>query len=388
MTRADTLLQHGDALPGDDSSVAPPIHPSATFRADDAAHFAQMASQSRHPRYYTRYGNPTLERVAQLIARLEGGEAALMAASGMGAISATLIGLLKAGDHVVAQTNHYMGTTRLLTELLPRYGVQASLVEQGSVAAFEAAMRPETRLLVVETPANPTLALTDLAAVAALARAHGAITVADNTFASPINQRPLALGIDVVVHSATKYLGGHHDLTAGAIVASAALVERVWDSAIVLGSVLGPHDAWLLLRGMRTLGVRVQRSNESALRIARFLQDHPAVERVHYPGLESHPQHALGKRQMRGGGAVLSFGVKGGLEAGKTVINNVEIATLAVSLGGVETLIEHPASMTHTSVPLADRLQAGISDDLVRVAVGCETYEDLESDLARVLELT
>ena len=385
MTRADTLLQHGDALPGDDSSVAPPIHPSATFRADDAAHFAQMASQSRHPRYYTRYGNPTLERVAQLIARLEGGVAALMAASGMGAISATLIGLLKAGDHVVAQTNHYMGTTRLLTELLPRYGVQASLVEQGSVAAFEAAMRPETRLLVVETPANPTLALTDLAAVAALARAHGAITVADNTFASPINQRPLALGIDVVVHSATKYLGGHHDLTAGAIVAGAALVERVWDSAIVLGSVLGPHDAWLLLRGMRTLGVRVQRSNESALRIARFLRDHPAVERVHYPGLESHPQHELACRQMSGFGGVLAVEVRGGYRDAERVMSRLRVFTHAVSLGGVESLAAHAAAMWAGTLGDDAMRDAGIAPTLIRLSVGLEDADDLIEDLAQAL---
>ena len=385
MTRADTLLQHGDALPGDDSSVAPPIHPSATFRADDAAHFAQMASQSRHPRYYTRYGNPTLERVAQLIAGLEGGEAALLASSGMGAISATLIGLLKAGDHVVAQTNHYMGTTRLLTELLPRYGVQASLVEQGSVAAFEAAMRPETRLLVVETPANPTLALTDLAAVAALARAHGAITVADNTFASPINQRPLAMGIDVVVHSATKYLGGHHDLTAGAIVASAALVERVWDSAIVLGSVLGPHDAWLLLRGMRTLGVRVQRSNESALRIARFLQDHPAVERVHYPGLESHPQHELARRQMSGFGGVLAVEVRGGYRDAERVMSRLRVFTHAVSLGGVESLAAHAAAMWAGTLGDDAMRDAGIAPTLIRLSVGLEDADDLIEDLAQAL---
>ena len=385
MTRADTLLQHGDALPGDDSSVAPPIHPSATFRADDAAQFAQMASQSRHPRYYTRYGNPTLERVAQLIARLEGGEAALMAASGMGAISATLIGLLRAGDHVVAQTNHYMGTTRLLTELLPRYGVQASLVEQGSVAAFEAAMRPETRLMMVETPANPTLALTDLAAVAAMARAHGAITVADNTFASPINQRPLALGIDVVVHSATKYLGGHHDLTAGAIVASAALVERVWDSAIVLGSVLGPHDAWLLLRGMRTLGVRVQRSNESALRIARFLQDHPAVERVHYPGLESHPQHALACRQMSGFGGVLAVEVRGGYRDAERVMSRLRVFTHAVSLGGVESLAAHAAAMWAGTLGDDAMRDAGIAPTLIRLSVGLEDADDLIEDLAQAL---
>lgn len=385
MTRPDTLLQHGDALPGDDSSVAPPIHPSATFRAADAADFAQMASQPRHPRYYTRYGNPTLERVAQLVAALEGGEAGLVTASGMGAISAVLIGLLKAGDHVVGQTNHYMGTTRLLTELLPRFGVDCTLVDQADASAFEAAITPRTRLIVTETPANPTLALTDLAAVARAARARGILTLADNTFASPLNQRPLEMGIDVVVHSATKLLGGHHDLTAGAVVASAALIERVWDSAIVLGSVLAPHDAWLLLRGMRTLSVRVERANRSALSIARCLEGLPEVERVHFPGLESHPQHALAREQMRGFGTVVAVQVRGGYRETERFMGRLKVFTQAVSLGGVESLAAHAAAMWAGSLSDAALREAGIAPNLVRLSVGLEDEQDLIADLEQAL---
>jgi len=385
VTRPDTLLQHGDALPGDDSSVAPPIHPSATFRAADAADFAQMASRPRHPRYYTRYGNPTLERVAQLVAALEGGEAGLVTASGMGAISAVLIGLLKAGDHVVGQTNHYMGTTRLLTELMPRFGVDCTLVDQADAGAFEAAVTPRTRLIVTETPANPTLALTDLAAVARAARARGILTLADNTFASPLNQRPLELGIDVVVHSATKLLGGHHDLTAGAVVASAALIERIWDSAIVLGAVLAPHDAWLLLRGMRTLSVRVERANRSALSIARFLEGLPEVERVHFPGLESHPQHALAREQMRGFGTVVAVQVRGGYRETERFMGRLKVFTQAVSLGGVESLAAHAAAMWAGSLSDAALREAGIAPNLVRLSVGLEDEQDLIADLEQAL---
>jgi len=381
----DTLLQHGDALPGDDRSVAPPIHPSATFRAADAADFADMAGRPRHPRYYTRYGNPTLERVAQLLAKLEGGEAALMTASGMGAISAVMLGLLRAGDHVVAQTNHYMGTTRLLTEVLPRFGVEASLVDQTSVAAFEAALRPSTRLVLVETPVNPTMALTDLAAVAALARGRGVLTVADNTFASPVNQQPIALGIDVVVHSATKYLGGHHDLTAGAVVGSAEVIGRVWESAIVLGSVLGPHDAWLLLRGMRTLGVRLERINASALAVAAFLADHPGVERVFHPGLPGHPQHALARRQMAGFGGVIAVQVKGGYRESERVMQRLALFAQAVSLGGVESLAVHAAAMWAGTLDEAQMRAAGIEPNLVRLSVGLEDVGDLIADLDQAL---
>src|SRR5690606_430997 len=334
--RPDTLLIHTDRDDAADGALAPSIHPSVTHAARDAAEFAEMATRPRHPRFYTRYGNPTHERVARLIARLEGGEAALMAASGMGAISAVMLGLLGAGDRVVAQTTHYMGTTQLFAELLPRFGVRVELVDQADTAGLVAAIGRGAKLVMVETPSNPTMTLTDLRAVADAARATGAISVADNTFATPLNQQPLSFGIDVVVHSATKYLGGHHDLIAGAVVSRGELLDRIWQSTIALGSTLGAFDAWLLLRGMRTLSLRVARANDNALAIARFLEKHPAVEAVHYPGLDSHPQHALASAQMRGFGGVLAVRLHGGYERTQRFVSRLRLFTQAVSLGGVE----------------------------------------------------
>jgi cystathionine beta-lyase/cystathionine gamma-synthase len=382
---ADTRVLHDDTALATDASVVAPIHYTATFRARDAAEFAEMANRPRHGAYYTRYGNPVHERVAMILAGLEGTETALLTASGMGAISTTVLALVSAGDHVVAQTRHYMSTAKLFDEVLPRFGVQVTIVEQSDVDALAAALRPHTRLVMLETPANPTLALTDLAAVAALARPRGIVTVADNTFASPINQQPHALGIDIVVHSATKLLGGHHDITAGAVCCSDALGEKIWRMHITLGAVLSPMDAWLLLRGLRTLPLRVERINTSALALARWLEVQPQVERVHYPGLESHPQHALATRQMRGGGPVIAFAVRGGFEATGRFVAALELATHAVSLGGVESLIVHTAAMWSGTMNEAQMKAAGIAPNFVRFSVGLEHPDDLKRDLARAL---
>jgi methionine-gamma-lyase len=345
-----------------------------------------MATRPRHPRFYTRYGNPTHERVARLVARLEGGEAALMAASGMGAISAVMLGLLGAGDRVVAQTSHYMGTTQLFTELLPRFGVRVELVEQSDTTGLVAAIRRGARLVMVETPSNPTMALTDLRAVADAARAVGAISVADNTFATPLNQQPLAFGIDAVVHSATKYLGGHHDLIAGVVVSRNALIDRIWQSTIALGSTLGAFDAWLLLRGMRTLSLRVARANDNALAVARFLEKHQAVEAVHYPGLDSHPQHALAREQMRGFGGVLAVRLRGDYERTQRFVSRLRLFTQAVSLGGVESLVVHAAAMVRGTLDEQQMRDAGIAPNLVRLACGIEAAQDLVADLAQALD--
>lgn len=383
---ADTRVLHDDAVLAGEASVVAPIHYSATFRARDAAEFAEMANRPRHGAYYTRYGNPLHERVAAILAGLEGTETALVTGSGMGAISTTVLALLAAGDHVVAQTRHYMSTAKLFDEVLPRFGVTATLVEQSDVEAMRAAIRPETKLIMVETPANPTLVLTDLAAVAALAQERGITTVCDNTFASPLNQQPHQLGIDIVVHSATKILGGHHDLTAGAICCSNALAEKIWRMHITLGSVLSPMDAWLLLRGLRTLAVRVERINANALEVARWLEAQPQVERVFYPALESHPQHALARRQMKGGGPVIAFAVKGGYEATSRFVAALELPTHAVSLGGVESLIVHTAAMWSGTMNEAQMKAAGIPPNFVRFSVGLEHPDDLKRDLAQALK--
>jgi len=385
----ETLCAQGVRAEHDDSALVPPIVYSATFAARDAAEFAAMASQPRHSRYYTRYGNPLHEQVAAQLVALEGGGAdthdALVTASGMGAISLVLLGLLKAGDHVVAQTNHYMGSAKHFSELLPRFGVRCTLVDQTDLAAWARAIGPGTRLVMTETPVNPTCALTDLAAVAALARTHGAVSVCDNTFASPINQQPLALGIDLVVHSATKYLGGHHDITAGAVVASRALIDALWNTQICLGATLSPMDAWLLLRGMRTLALRVRQHNASALDLARWLESHPKVERVFYPGLTSHPQHLLAATQMRGFGGVMNVAIRGGFDAASRFVHALTLPRQAVSLGGVESLVVHAAAMWRGTMNDEQMRVAGIAPNAVRLSVGVEGVEDLRADLEQAL---
>ena len=381
----DTRVLHGDANLSDGPSVSPPIHYSTTFAARDADEFARMAGTPRHAAYYTRYGNPVHERVAAIVAALEGTETALVTASGMGAISTTALALLRAGDHVVAQTRHYMSTAKLFDEVLPRFGVQATFVEQADAAAFEAALRPATRLIMVETPANPTLAITDLRAVAALAAPRGIVTVADNTFASPLNQKPHALGIDIVVHSATKYLGGHHDIMAGVVCCSAAHAEAIWKMHVTLGAVLSPMDAWLLLRGLRTLPVRIERINANALALAGWLERQPGIERVLYPGLPSHPQHALARAQMSGFGAVVAFSLAGGFEATRRFVASLDLAAQAVSLGGVDSLIVHTAAMWAGTMNEAQMRAAGIEPNFVRLSVGLEHLDDLKADFDRAL---
>jgi len=381
----ETTVLHGDAALATDSSVSPPIHYTATFKAGSAEEFADMANTARHPGFYTRYGNPVHKRVEAILAELEGTETALLMASGMGAVSTTILGLVERGDHVIAQQRHYMSTSKLFEEVLPRFGVQTTIVDQADLGALEAAIRPETRLIMVETPVNPTLTLTDLQAVARLARPRGILTVADNTFASPLNQRPHALGIDVVVHSATKYFGGHHDLTAGAVCCSQELAERIWAMHVTLGAVLSPMDAWLLLRGLRTLPLRMERISANALALARWLESRGEIEQVFYPGLESHPQHALALRQMKGYGAVIAFSIKGGFDATSRFVSSLRLATHAVSLGGVETLAVHTAAMWAGTMTEAQMTAAGIEPNFIRMSVGVEHIDDLKRDLEQAL---
>jgi cystathionine beta-lyase/cystathionine gamma-synthase len=368
--------------------IAPALHQTSTFRAFDDASFVEMATMPRHETYYTRDGNPTVGAAEKLLASLEGAQGCLLTASGMGAMSTSVLGLLREGDEVIAQRVHYMGTTQLLTEVLPRFGIGVTLVEQSDTQAIEAAITPKTRLMVVETPANPLLTLTDLAQVAEVGRRHGVITLCDNTIGTPINQRPLELGIDVVVHSATKFLGGHHDLMAGAILGSHQLIDRIWRAHVVLGAVADPFAAWLLMRGLRTLALRVERQNHTALRVAGYLAEHAKVTRVHYPGLASHPQSTLAARQMRGGfGGLLSFELRGGFEAARSFLNGMRIPARAVSFGGFESLAVHPASMWAGSIGGEAAAAAGIAPGLIRLAIGLEHPEDLLEDLGRTLNL-
>lgn len=383
----ETTVIHGDHIWAEqENSVAPAIHYTATFEAKNATQFAEMASEPRHPHYYTRYGNPGHERVADILAQLEGTETALVTASGMGAISTCLLALLKAGDHVIGQTKHYMSTAKILDEVLPKFAVETTVVEQTAVEAFEQAIRPNTKIIMIETPVNPTLTVTDIEAVVQLAKKNNILVIADNTFASPINQRPHDFGVDIVVHSATKYLGGHHDITAGVICTSNELAKKIWDMHTSLGAVLSPMDAWLLLRGLRTLPIRMERINANALELAKFLEAHPKVLEVYYPGLESHPDHALAKKQMTGFGAVIAFAVDGDYVATQRFVSSLELTLNAVSLGGVESLVVHTASMWEGALTPAQMEVAGIPANFVRFSVGLEHIDDLKRDIEQALQ--
>lgn len=391
MTKASTgphtRAIHGGLEPSEHGgAVSVPIYQSSTFAfpsAEEGA--ARFAGTSSGP-IYTRIGNPTVQALEECVAGLEGGCGAIGTATGMAAVTAVLLGLLRAGDHVVSTHPLYGTTHGLLTRWLPLFGVTATFVPAEDSAAMAAAMRPETRLLLVETPANPTLVLVDLEAAAAVARGAGIPLVVDNTFAGPHLQRPLELGADVVLHSMTKSLNGHSDVVAGIVVArERATLVAIRDAAVAFGLTMDPHQAWLVLRGIRTLGMRVERAQANALAIARWLEQHEDVSWVRFPGLPSHPQYALAQRQMSGPGSVLAFELRGGAEAGRVLMNSVRTITLAVSLGGVESLIEHPASMTHKSVPEEAQRREGITPGLVRLAVGCEDLDDLLADLVQAL---
>jgi methionine-gamma-lyase len=376
--------QHIDPATG---AVATPIYQTSTFAFRDADHGA--ACFGGEPGYkYTRLGNPTTEALENNIAELEGACGGLAAATGMAAVNMVYLTFLGVDTHIVATESLYGPSRMVLENEYPRFGVKSSFVDSTDPANVEAAMTDQTKLVYVETPANPTLKMTDIAACAEIAHKHGALLVVDNTFASPYLQNPLQQGADIVLHSMTKFINGHTDVVAGMVVAKDPdVLARLRKVHYNIGGTMDPHQAWLVLRGVKSLGLRMDRAMENAQKLAVFLENHPKVTWIRYPGLESHPQYELGKRQMRGPGAVMSFGVKGGLESGKTLINNVEVPALAVSLGGIESLIEHPASMTHAGIPVEERLQADITDDLVRIAVGCESYEDIESDMARALDM-
>lgn len=366
--------------------VSVPIFQCSTFAFPSAEEGAARFAGEHAGYIYTRMGNPTVQALEECIAALENGYAGMATASGMAAITTVYLALLGQGAHVVGTDSVYGPTRMVLEKEFARFGVTATFVDTSNLENLQRALRANTRLVFVETPANPTMTVTDIRAAAEIAHRHDAILVVDNTFASPYLQRPLELGADVVVHSMTKSINGHSDVIAGMIITrNEGLYARLRPVLNLFGGTMDPHQAWLVLRGVRTMPLRVERSQENARRLADFLQQHPNVTWVHYPGLPDHPQHAVAKRQMDGFGSMICFGVKKGLEGGKKVMNSVRLFTLAVSLGGVESLIEHPASMTHASVPRQEREQAGIGDELVRLAVGCENFDDLREDLDQAL---
>ncbi|MGA7571710.1 MAG: aminotransferase class I/II-fold pyridoxal phosphate-dependent enzyme [Candidatus Aquilonibacter sp.] len=381
----ETTLVHGDRDAAYGGSVTPPIYQTSTFAFEDADAMAAAARTPTFERFYTRYGNPNHGAVERILATIEGGQAAMVSASGMGAIASTAIALTSTGAHVVSQRMIYDGTRALLNDVLARFGVEVTYVDQHDTDAFAQAMRPNTRLVMLESPSNPLLGITDIAAVARVAHDAGALVSIDSTIATPVNSRPLELGADVVLHSATKYLGGHSDLIAGAVVSSRELIARIWETHHILGSTLGPFEAWLLLRGLRTLEMRVERHNANALAVARAMEAHPRVTRVYYPGLESHPGAQIAKRQMRGFGGLVSIEIDGSFDDARGVIDRLQLFHSAASLGGVESLVAQPASMWPNSSTSVDARGMGIIPSLLRLSIGIERAQDLIADLERAL---
>ncbi|HEY9068654.1 MAG TPA: PLP-dependent aspartate aminotransferase family protein [Candidatus Ozemobacteraceae bacterium] len=376
--------QHPDKLYG---GVSVPIFQSSTFAFENAAQGAARFSGQDAGYKYTRLGNPTTAGLEECVAELEGGGLGLATASGMAAVSTVFMAFLGQGIHMVATDSVYGPTRTLAENELSRFGVESTFLDTTDLNAVKKAMKPNTKLVYLETPGNPTLSISDIAACAKIAHANGAILVVDNTFCSPMLQKPLDLGADVVLHSMTKFLNGHSDVVAGILIArDPKLFAQMKKVLVQMGGTIDPHQAWLVLRGIKTLGMRVRVAQDNAMKLANDLLKHPAVAWVKYPGLPSHPQHDLAKKQMKGFGAMISFELKGGVEAGRILMDTVKLSTLAVSLGGVETLIQHPASMTHASVGPKGRQAAGISDGLVRFSVGCEDYEDIRDDLIQALD--
>ncbi len=382
-----TLAVHaGEAPCPATGALDTPIYQSTTFVSTDADDMAAVYGEEKFGYMYTRYGNPTIHVLEEKLAALEGGEAALAAATGMAAISTAILGYVTAGDHVVAARSLYGAAYNFLNKKLPRMGATATFVQSTRVEDFEKAIQPNTRLIYFETPSNPILEILDVAALARLGHSRGIPTMIDNTFASPALQQPLSLGVTVAVHSATKYLCGHGDAMGGAIIGPKEYISELIHEVIRdFGGVISPFNAWLILRGIHTLHLRIPAQCSNAQRIAEFLHRHPQVERVNYPGLADHPGHETARKQMKGFGAMLSFEVKGGYEGGKRVMDGVKIFARAASLGDTRSLIVHSASTSHRAVPREQRLAIGITDGLVRLSVGVEAAEDLIQDLEQAL---
>ncbi|RPI09590.1 MAG: aminotransferase class I/II-fold pyridoxal phosphate-dependent enzyme [Actinobacteria bacterium] len=382
----DTKLIHAGVPKDALGSAVTPIYQTSTFAFDNAQTGADRFAGRADGYIYTRIGNPTIRALERNIAELENGHDGVATASGMGAVSVVYVALLSQGAHLVSTASVYGPSRGLIEKHFSRFGVEYSYVDTSDVSNVRSAFRPNTKMVYLESPSNPAMLVTDIRAVSELAHRQGALVVVDNTFASPYLQKPLDLGADVVLHSVTKFINGHADVVGGILVAKdPELARSLRATMVILGVNMDPHQAYLVSRGVKTLALRVDRAQQNAMTIARWLEAHPKVAWVRYVGLESHPQHELVKRQMSGFGSMISFELKGGYESGRNLMDSVRLATLAVSLGGVETLIEHPASMTHAGMSQADRLEGGITDGLVRYSVGIEDVADLIADLEQAI---
>lgn len=383
----DTVEVHAGEPRDTYGSLIPPIYQTSTFyfaSTDDAVEACGDYAESFA---YSRIANPSLDYMEQKLAALEHGKGAVSYASGMGAVAGALFAALKCGDHVIFTKAKYSGTEDITSDWLLRFGIEHDSFQADHLEELEPLIKSNTKVVYVETPANPTMVLVDLAEVAKIAHRHGAKVFVDNTFATPYNTNPLDLGVDVVIHSLTKYIGGHGDLLGGAVISNDTEFLRQCRLGTLMhfGAVMAPFTAFLVCRGMKTLGVRMRQHNENALKIARWLEADPRIETVRYPFLESNSQYDIAKKQMRGGGGMISFDVKGGLEAGKKFINSLKLCTLAVSLGDTETLVEQAAAMTHTMIPKEVREAAGITDGMIRMSVGLEDPDDIIADLDQAL---
>ncbi|RNC84415.1 MAG: PLP-dependent transferase [Balneola sp.] len=383
---ATRSVHSGSDLNNHFGAISIPIYNASTFSFPDAEQGAAIHEGEIKGYFYSRINNPTQEVLERALAELEEGESAIVFSSGMAAISNTILTYLKKGDHLIAPRSIYASSRGLMDYLRSNFNIDVTYVDATDSTSYEGAIKVNTRLLYIESPSNPTLDITDISRVVEIAKDFGLSTVMDNTFATPFNQNPLSYGVDVVIHSMTKYIGGHGDLLGGAAIGSNEFVRKCrWKVNKYFGAVPSPHTSWIAHRGIKTLALRMERHNENAATVAEFLERHPKVLKVHYPGLESHPQHALAKKQMRGFGGMISFEVAG-VEEGRALVNNVELCTLAVSLGDVSTLIQHSASMTHASVDPDTRRKTGISDGLIRLSVGIEDKDDIIMDLEKALE--
>ncbi len=381
-----TRAVHAGGTTDASGSAMTPIYMTSTFAFETTDALAEVSSGAREGNFYTRYESPNHRAAEKKLAALEETEAALVFSSGMAAISSALVAHLRAGDRLVAFRDLYGGTIGLIRDVLVPFGVEVDWVDVGDDAALAKALARPAKIVLTETPTNPVLKIVDLEKVARLAKKAGALSFVDITFATPVNVRPIALGLDLAIHSATKYLGGHADLTGGAIAGPRAVVEPIARTRKLLGGILAPHDAWLLERSLKTLPLRMERHNRNGQIVAEFLSEHPAVAAVHYPGLPNHPGHAIAKRQMKGFGGVVAFEAKGGLTAAKRFADRLTTAKLAPSLGGVDTLVSHPIYTSHARLSPDERRRRGIPDGLVRVALGIEDADDLVADFSRALE--
>jgi len=383
----DTKLIHSGDFSDPFGAAVTPIYQTSTFSFRDAEHGARLFAGDEKGYIYTRIGNPTIEVLENKLAALENGYGGIAFASGMGAVSTLYATFLKKGDHLVASEAMYGPSRSIIENFFVNFGIEADFIDTSDLSQVENSIRPNTKLLYVESPTNPTMVLTDIKLAAEIAHKHNVILAIDNTFSSPYLQKPLDLGADIVLHSLTKFINGHADVVGGALIAkNKEIYDRLRKTMIYFGANMDPHQAYMVIRGVKTLSLRVERAVENAIKVAEFLENHPKIVWVKYPGLPSHPQYELAKKQMKMPGSMISFGVKGGFEGGKILMNNVKLALLAVSLGGVETLIQHPASMTHASMSKKDREEAGITDELVRFSVGIENIEDIIKDLEQALE--